>query len=72
MQTKALLSLALFFFSYYAVDGAVQRIPRRRCLRNGYNDTIYDYKINNLSGDSVINLADFAGKPLLIVNVATY
>uniref|UniRef100_A0A4P6DAI8 Uncharacterized protein n=1 Tax=Rhodnius prolixus TaxID=13249 RepID=A0A4P6DAI8_RHOPR len=62
MQPTAVFSLVLFFFSCWTVDGAVQRIPRRKCLRNDYNETIYDYKIGHLSGDSVINLADYVGK----------
>ena len=36
-----------------------------------YEKIFYDFKINSISGD-VINLNDFKGKPVLVVNTASY
>ena len=36
-----------------------------------YEKIFYDFKINSISGDQ-INLKDFKGKPILIVNTASY
>ena len=36
-----------------------------------YDKIFYDFKINSISGD-VINLNDFKGKPVLVVNTASY
>ena len=36
-----------------------------------YKKIFYDFKINSISGD-VINLNDFKGKPVLVVNTASY
>ena len=36
-----------------------------------YKKIFYDFKINSISGD-VINLNDFRGKPVLLVNTASY
>ena len=36
-----------------------------------YKKVFYDFKINSISGD-VINLNDFKGKPVLVVNTASY
>ena len=36
-----------------------------------YQKKFYDFKINSISGD-VINLNDFKGKPVLVVNTASY
>ncbi len=36
-----------------------------------YKKVFYDFKINSISGD-VIDLNDFRGKPVLIVNTASY
>jgi len=36
-----------------------------------YEKIFYDFKINSISGD-IINLSEFKGKPVLIVNTASY
>ena len=36
-----------------------------------YEKIFYDFKINSISGD-IINLNDFKGKPVLVVNTASY
>ena len=36
-----------------------------------YKKIFYDFKINSISGD-VINLNDYKGKPVLVVNTASY
>ena len=36
-----------------------------------YEKTFYDFKINSISGD-IIDLNDFRGKPVLVVNTASY
>ena len=36
-----------------------------------YEKIFYDFKINSISGD-VINLNDYKGKPVLVVNTASY
>jgi Glutathione peroxidase len=36
-----------------------------------YEKIFYDYKINSISGD-IIDLNDFKGKPVLVVNTASY
>ena len=36
-----------------------------------YKKIFYDFKINSISGD-LINLNDFKGKPVLVVNTASY
>ena len=36
-----------------------------------YEKVFYDFKINSISGE-VINLNDFKGKPVLVVNTASY
>ena len=36
-----------------------------------YEKIFYDFKINSISGD-IIDLNDFKGKPVLIVNTASY
>ncbi len=36
-----------------------------------YEKTFYDFKINSISGD-IIDLNDFKGKPVLVVNTASY
>ncbi len=36
-----------------------------------YKKTFYDFKINSISGE-VIDLNDFIGKPVLVVNTASY
>ena len=36
-----------------------------------YEKIFYDFKINSISGD-IIDLSDFKGKPVLVVNTASY
>ena len=36
-----------------------------------YEEIFYDFKINSISGD-IIDLNDFKGKPVLVVNTASY
>ena len=36
-----------------------------------YEKIFFDFKINSITGD-VIDLKDFKGKPVLIVNTASY
>ena len=36
-----------------------------------YEKIFYDFKINSISGD-IIDLNDFKGKPVLVVNTASY
>ena len=36
-----------------------------------YEKIFYDFKINSISGD-IIDLNDFKGKPVLLVNTASY
>ena len=36
-----------------------------------YEKSFYDFKINSISGD-IIDLNDFKGKPVLVVNTASY
>ena len=36
-----------------------------------YEKIFYDFKINSISGE-LINLNDFRGKPVLVVNTASY
>ena len=40
-------------------------------LHANYEKIFYDFKINSISGD-VIDLNDFKGKPVLVVNTASY
>nr|KAI8767104.1 glutathione peroxidase-like isoform X1 [Biomphalaria glabrata] len=36
------------------------------------NRTIYDFSVTKIDGNKVVNLEEFRGQVLLIVNVATY
>ena len=36
-----------------------------------YEEIFYDFKINSISGD-IIDLNDYRGKPVLVVNTASY
>ncbi|KAK0043463.1 glutathione peroxidase-like isoform X1 [Biomphalaria pfeifferi] len=36
------------------------------------NSTIYDFSVTKIDGNKVVNLEEFRGQVLLIVNVATY
>ena len=40
-------------------------------LHANYEKIFYDFKINSISGD-IIDLNDFKGKPVLVVNTASY
>ncbi|KAH9504059.1 hypothetical protein Btru_067641 [Bulinus truncatus] len=39
---------------------------------NGDNRTIYDYSVKDIHGSNVVNLSDYRGQVVMIVNVATY
>ena len=52
-----LLTITMFFFKTSATAN--------------YEKIFYDFKINSISGD-IIDLNDFKGKPVLVVNTASY
>ena len=52
-----LLSIVMFFF--------------KSSSHADYEKIFYDFKINSISGD-IIDLNDFKGKPVLVVNTASY
>lgn len=65
--------LALGLLAYCGVESLkVQRVEKRRCLRDGYNDTIYDYSLRSLKSNTTVPLSLYRGKVVLIVNVATF
>lgn len=51
-------------FSFFSILGCAQNTPKEP------KTSIYDIKINSLAGDT-INLADFKGKKILLVNTAS-
>lgn len=67
-----LVLLALGLLVYYGVESKVQRVVKRRCFREGYNETIYDYSLRDLISNTTVPLSVYRGKVVLIVNVATF
>ena len=59
MKKKLILGLTIIMFFFKSSAYA------------NYEKIFYDFKINSISGD-VIDLNDFKGKPVLVVNTASY
>ena len=59
MKNLLIIALAIIMFFFKSSSHA------------DYKKNFYDFKINSISGD-VINLNDYKGKPVLVVNTASY
>ncbi len=59
MKNLLIIGLTIFMFFFKNSSNA------------NYEKIFYDFKINSISGD-VIDLKDFKGKPVLVVNTASY
>ncbi len=59
MKNLSILGLTILMFFF------------KSSLHADYKKIFYDFKINSISGD-VINLNEFKGKPVLVVNTASY
>ena len=59
MKNLLIIGVTIFMFFFKSTTYA------------NYEKIFYDFKINGISGD-VINLNDFKGKPVLVVNTASY
>ena len=59
MKNQLIIGLAIIMFFFKSSSHAQ------------YEKIFYDFKINSISGD-VINLNDYKGKPVLVVNTASY
>lgn len=68
---NAVLGLAVVWL-VAGVEGKIQRIPSRQCLKPPPNKTIYDFNAEEFWGMRNISLSDFKGKIVVIVNVATF
>ena len=59
MKNLLIIVVTLFMFFFKSSSNA------------NYDRIFYDFKINSISGE-LINLSDYRGKPVLIVNTASY
>ena len=59
MKNQLIIGLAIIMFFFKSSSHAQ------------YEKIFYDFKINSISGD-IIDLNDFKGKPVLVVNTASY
>ncbi len=59
MKNLLIIGVTIFMFFFKSLSNA------------NYEKIFYDFKINSISGE-VINLNDYRGKPVLIVNTASY
>ena len=59
MKNLLIIGVAIFMFFFKSSSNA------------NYDRVFYDFKINSISGE-LINLNDYRGKPVLIVNTASY
>jgi glutathione peroxidase len=59
MKNLLIIGVAIFMFFFKSSSHA------------NYEKIFYDFKINSISGD-IIDLNDFKGKPVLVVNTASY
>jgi len=59
MKNLLIIGVTIFMFFFKSSSNA------------NYDRIFYDFKINSISGE-VINLNDYRGKPVLIVNTASY
>ena len=59
MKNLLIIGLTIFMFFFKSSSHA------------NYEKIFYDFKINSISGE-IINLNDYRGKPVLIVNTASY
>ncbi len=59
MKNLLIIGVTIFMFFFKSSSHA------------NYEKIFYDFKINSISGD-MINLNDFKGKPVLVVNTASY
>ena len=59
MKNLLIIGVAIFMFFFKSSSNA------------NYEKIFYDFKINSISGE-LINLNDYRGKPVLIVNTASY
>jgi len=74
-KTMAALSVMLTALAVLGpMINAERNVMRTECDTSSANDntTIYDFSEKALIGDNVINLSDYLGKVVLVVNVATY
>ena len=56
---------------FFSVYGLYAYGDKEKSTMANYEKIFFDFKINSISGD-VINLNDFKGKPVLVVNTASY
>ena len=59
MKNLLIIGVTIFMFFFKSSSNA------------NYDRIFYDFKINSISGE-LINLNDYRGKPVLIVNTASY
>ncbi len=59
MKNLLIIGVTIFMFFFKSLSNA------------SYEKIFYDFKINSISGE-LINLNDYRGKPVLIVNTASY
>jgi glutathione peroxidase len=59
MKNLLIIGATIFMFFFKSSSNA------------NYDRIFYDFKINSISGE-LINLSDYRGKPVLIVNTASY
>ena len=59
MKNLLIIGVTIFMFFFKSSSNA------------NYEKIFYDFKINSISGE-LINLNDYRGKPVLIVNTASY
>jgi len=74
-KTMAALSIMLTALAVLGpMINAERKVIRSECDTTNSNDnaTIFNFSEKALLGDSVINLSDYRGKVVLVVNVATY
>jgi glutathione peroxidase len=70
MRNKELMKRAFIFFSIIVISILAFSFDAKEGINAQSMESIYDIKINRLNGEA-LNLNDFRGKKLLIVNVAS-